>query len=412
MNKYEIKCISTYGWDKGEKYTDEYKANSLVEAWEEWKRKHSPGWANYNIGGIYKEDNKGSTTSFLVLYGSSHDVDAKIKSGKYVNDSKVKDETKIMWGADKVKDKDKIDKLIQLGATSSDLGKYILLRGPISIFVKGLGMSEEKIRMYANMDMSTINIDDSKHFTKQEIKDLHKLADALKIKDSKVKDVKLRISFDNNADTNRAVEFLKSKNVKADMVFDTTIDAYFNDTKDWNCLETLKSRYNITKQVILLDSVKDGGFQEIGNYWRSLANKNKMSMQQMDDIYKEFTKTSDFQNWELKNSMDIIYSENMFTKFMEFFKRKTGKTLITDSIKPKDSLKSFKVNGKIVKATDERDAVKKFRDDDVVEIYNGVKIYKYDSGFYVILSNGQQMTFSTIDELKKWLDSRLKHWDL
>ena len=84
------------------------------------------------------------------------------------------------------------------------------------------------------------------------------------------------------------------------------------------------------------ERIDDGGFQEIGNFWRNLARKNNISSQQMDDIYIAFLKTPVYQNWPKKDDMDIIYSETMFTEFMKFFKKKTGKDLITDSVK--DSL--------------------------------------------------------------------------
>ena len=51
----------------------------------------------------------------------------------------------------------------------------------------------------------------------------------------------------------------------------------------------------------------------------------------MDKIYKEFLKTPIYQNWENKNNMDIIYSQVMFEAFMNFFKMKTGRKLITDA---------------------------------------------------------------------------------
>ena len=81
---------------------------------------------------------------------------------------------------------------------------------------------------------------------------------------------------------------------------------------------------------------EDGGFQEIGDFWRNLARKNNISSQQMDDLYVKFMNTPVFQSWANKDSMDIAYSERMFGEFEKFFKQKTGKDLIVDSFK--DSL--------------------------------------------------------------------------
>ena len=79
------------------------------------------------------------------------------------------------------------------------------------------------------------------------------------------------------------------------------------------------------------DKISDSLSQEIGGFWSGLAKKNKMNNSDMDKIYKEFLKTPIYQNWENKNNMDIIYSQVMFEAFMNFFKMKTGRKLITDA---------------------------------------------------------------------------------
>lgn len=80
------------------------------------------------------------------------------------------------------------------------------------------------------------------------------------------------------------------------------------------------------------ESIKDGGFQEIGGYWRDLERKNPG----ISKIYEEFRKTPTFNNWDMKNSMDIIYSEEMFNKFEQFYKQKTGKLIKDSAIKDSD----------------------------------------------------------------------------
>lgn len=82
------------------------------------------------------------------------------------------------------------------------------------------------------------------------------------------------------------------------------------------------------------ESIEDGGFQEIGGYWRDLERKNPG----ISKIYEEFRKTPTFNNWDMKNSMDIIYSENMFNKFKQFYKQKTGKPIKDSAIKDAEEL--------------------------------------------------------------------------
>ena len=79
-----------------------------------------------------------------------------------------------------------------------------------------------------------------------------------------------------------------------------------------------------------VEKMQDGGFQETGNYWRNLESKNPG----IEKIYKEFQNTPTFQNWGMKNSMDIIYSEEMFPKFMQFYKQKTGKEIRDERLSP------------------------------------------------------------------------------
>ena len=308
-----------------------------------------------------------------------------------IGDSKVKDETKIMWGADKVKDKDKIDTLIKLGATSSDLGKYILLRGPISIFVKGLGMSEEKIRMYANMDMSTINIDDSKRFTKQEIKDLHKLADALKARDL-VRDSKTKDNM-NDELLREVKELLQDNGLSVSnaswngkqLVVDTS-----NNSKAFDVLRR-DYAYNDVVKVggkvgIIFDSkVKDSPQTDIFNEIKSKYPGVKFT----NVIYKEhppkgkefyFTIEGDLPQG--LNRFDHTKKES-FERFVEYVMKQHGyknpdvntdnynglkvhvRALVFDF--QKDSLKSYKVNGKIVKATDEFHAIRKYQQDSKIK---------------------------------------------
>ena len=105
---FEISCKSTYGWDEGQHYTDKYKANSLQEAWNKWKEEHSPGWANYAILSIHRQDSKGNAT-YPRLYGRSQNVDNDIKSYKdSVKDSKKHKVSKIanMLYGDSCKDSD------------------------------------------------------------------------------------------------------------------------------------------------------------------------------------------------------------------------------------------------------------------------------------------------------------------
>ena len=52
----------------------------------------------------------------------------------------------------------------------------------------------------------------------------------------------------------------------------------------------------------------------------------------MDKYYSEFLKTPIYQNWDKKDRMSIIYSPEMFTAFMKFYKMQTGKKLIIDSV--------------------------------------------------------------------------------
>lgn len=85
---------------------------------------------------------------------------------------------------------------------------------------------------------------------------------------------------------------------------------------------------------VIDSSIEDGGFQEIGGYWRDLERKNPG----ISKIYEEFRKTPTFNNWDMKNSMDIIYSENMFNKFKQFYKQKTGKPIKDSAIKDAEEL--------------------------------------------------------------------------
>ena len=112
----------------------------------------------------------------------------------------------------------------------------------------------------------------------------------------------------------------KSDRYNVQIVQDSTYDEtpYEKQTKE---LEKSEERF------------EDGGFQEIGDFWRNLARKNKISSQQMDDLYVKFMETPVFQSWSNKDRMDIAYSERMFNEFMKFFKQKTGKDLIIDSVK-------------------------------------------------------------------------------
>lgn len=75
----------------------------------------------------------------------------------------------------------------------------------------------------------------------------------------------------------------------------------------------------------------DSSSQEIGTFWRNLAKKNNLNSSEMDKIYKAFTKTPVFINWDKKNDMDIMYSVEMFKEFEKYFKLKTGNKLIIDS---------------------------------------------------------------------------------
>lgn len=77
--------------------------------------------------------------------------------------------------------------------------------------------------------------------------------------------------------------------------------------------------------------MKDNSFNEIGRYWRKLAELNKISTNKMNQLYDKFMLTKDFQEWENKNNMDIIFSDDMFNKFMKFYKREMGKDLVIDN---------------------------------------------------------------------------------
>ena len=72
------------------------------------------------------------------------------------------------------------------------------------------------------------------------------------------------------------------------------------------------------------DSIKDSQSQEIGQAWIDLERKNPG----IGDIAEDFYKTDTYQNWDMKNSMDIIFSKEMFDKFVIFYEGKTGKKFV------------------------------------------------------------------------------------
>lgn len=74
--------------------------------------------------------------------------------------------------------------------------------------------------------------------------------------------------------------------------------------------------------------MKDNSFNEIGRYWRLLADLNGISNEDMNELYNKFMMTKEFKEWDNKDNMDIIFSEDMFNKFMDFYKKETGEKLI------------------------------------------------------------------------------------
>jgi len=74
--------------------------------------------------------------------------------------------------------------------------------------------------------------------------------------------------------------------------------------------------------------MKDNSFNEISQYWKELAELNRISNNKMNQLYNKFMTTKDFKEWENKDKMDIIFSEEMFNKFMKFYKREMGEDMI------------------------------------------------------------------------------------
>ena len=63
----------------------------------------------------------------------------------------------------------------------------------------------------------------------------------------------------------------------------------------------------------------DNSFNEIGNYWRKLAELNNISNNKMDQLYDKFMTTKEFKEWENKDKMDM--DENEIYKYTYYMNK-------------------------------------------------------------------------------------------
>ena len=142
----------------------------------------------------------------------------------------------------------------------------------------------------------------------------------------------------------RIEDYIKQNNIQTiqsvidDPVWLTTRPNCRHRFKSLTAEEVLSNRFTLPESIHKTNRYKKGDSkmknkdsqsQEIGKAWRQLAEKNNMRMVEMDKLYTKFMETEDFKNWKDKNNMDIIFSEEMFDKFGDFFKKETGKKFIT-----------------------------------------------------------------------------------
>ena len=248
MSKYIIKARSTNGVDITTVYSWNFNADRLIDAWKQWKDTVAPGWINYQIKEIAKNN-----TVFPSIAGKAESVDKYIS--KFVTmDSKMKDETiRTPRGT-----------FILTEKTEEDLKK------------EGYGYhhsSEDgRYKIYVKNNQAV----------------------AVRATDSKVKDTNFSSRLKLYADTFYATDFKDG-----------------NDAKRW---------------------------------W-----------------VNEFKRASNMKSKELKEwAEDMLdYTKDISVPYI----KEDTTNLLKDIVKGKitDSLKTFKVNGKVVKAKDEFDAIKKYK---------------------------------------------------
>lgn len=131
----------------------------------------------------------------------------------------------------------------------------------------------------------------------------------------------------------------------------------------------------------------------------------------------EFKKASNMKSKELKEwAEDMLdYTKDISVPYI----KEDTTNLLKDIVKGKvtDSLKTFKVNGKVVKAKDEFDAVKKVRDakyeySELMKMFTGQKYGGWDifkeNGKYCVNPNISDERYNTLEELKKRIDKNFR----
>lgn len=155
---------------------------------------------------------------------------------------------------------------------------------------------------------------------------------------------------------------------------------------------------------IIDTAIEDGGFQEIGNFWRKLESKNPG----ISKLVQEFYKTPIYQHWDLKNSMDLIYSETMFNEFMKFYKQRTGKEMITDT-KTKDS-KYEEYRKQLINAETRKELKslkEKIEEDESLSDDERRRLFRTFDNMIVTVDSVKDSTDLVLDDFKSELKSRI-----